>query len=357
MNKTQELANALSSIMKTPVKMASDSSFSSGYWPTGILPIDACLGGGWTKGRMSLVTGESATLKSYVGLKSIERVQKLGGTVALIDTEHAFNAEWADNLGIDRNQLILIQPDIAEEAVDQMEVLVRNDIDMIVFDSIAAMLPKSEKEIMLSGKDNVQPARIAWLMSIALRRLNTANEKTQITWITQKRANIGAIAFGPKTLDTGGKAIDFYVSQRIELRKTGKLYKDIAYWNGDKDATDKQIIAQQFRVELTKSRNRQPFEVQHFVYDLENGVIDTASFLINEGIDAGLISRKGAWWTYTSINPETGEMGDEFKAGSKDKFRELVTNNPTIYNSLLSLVCDKYKLEEDNYGRLSESGD
>lgn len=355
-NNIDELRGILEAQMKMPVKMASDEQFATGYWPTRSMPIDAVLGGGWVKGRMALLTGESQTLKTRVALESIASVQAENGTAALIDTEHAFNRDWAVDLGVDPKRLMLIQPDVAEEAVDQMEVLIRNGIDMIAFDSIAAMLPDSDRAIMLSGKDNPQPARIAALMSIALRKLNTANLRTQILWITQKRANIGAMAFAPKTNDTGGKAIEFYVSQKLELKKTGKIYREVNYWNGEKEATDRQIVAQQFRVELTKARNRQPFAISHFVYDLENNGIDMASYLIGEALVDGVVTKKGAWWTYTVVDSD-GVVLAEHKAGSKDKFKALVEDDPVVWNLLLNHVADKYDLEASDYGLRSDEAE
>lgn len=350
-NKTDELRQALSAHMKTPIKTGADSSYATGYWPSGIMPLDAVLGGGWMKGRFALITGESQTLKSFAGVKTIALAQQNDATTALIDTEHAYDPGRGAALGIDNENMILIQPETGEEAVDQMEFLIRNDIDLIVFDSIAAMLPESDRKIQLSGKDSPQPARIAALMSIALRKLNTANTKSAVLWITQKRANIGAMAFAPRTNNTGGKAIEFYVSQSVEFRRTNKLWLSQTYWNGEKEETDKQLIGQGFRVELTKARNKQPFDVSHFVYDYEVGDVDMVTFLIGEALADGVINKKGAWWTYTVVDSD-GVVVAEHKAGSKDKFNELVATDPVVYNQLLTHVANTYELEANNYGLL-----
>lgn len=351
-NKTDELRQALSAHMKTPIKTGADSSYATGYWPSGIMPLDAVLGGGWMKGRFALITGESQTLKSFAGVKTIALAQQSDATVALIDTEHAYDPGRGAALGINNESMILIQPETGEEAVDQMEFLIRNDIDLIVFDSIAAMLPESDRKIQLSGKDSPQPARIAALMSIALRKLNTANTKSAVLWITQKRANIGAMAFAPRTNNTGGKAIEFYVSQSVEFRRTNKLWLSQTYWNGEKEETDKQLIGQGFRVELTKARNKQPFDVSHFVYDYEVGDIDMANYLIGEGLATGIINRPNkTTWIASEINSD-GEVLNEYKASGKDNFHELVASNPAVYNLLLRRVADSYGLEANNYGLL-----
>jgi recombination protein RecA len=345
----QELKSILNAHLKADVaSMANDEVYRSGYWPTGFLPVDAVLGGGFAKGRFALVAGESATLKSLLGLGAIKQVQKRGGTAALIDVEHAFNPSWAEEIGVNLDDLILSRPETGESAIDQVEILIRNGIDFAVVDSIAALLPKAERDLMLSGKDNLQPARIAALMSPALRKLNSANKRSSVLWISQMRDTIGGMAFSPKTAVTGGKSIHYYVSQSLMLKKTGKITIDKNYYDGEKDAIDKQIIAQKFRVECNKSRFGQPFQIQHFVYDLINGKIDDSGYIIAQGLDLGVITRKGAWWTYTDTDDD-GVVLEEYKAGSKDKFRELVQTTPAAYASLVSRVCKRYQLEEDVY--------
>src|SRR5690242_5141608 len=121
MTKTEELRNALAAHMKTPIKTGADSSYVTGYWPSGIMPLDAILGGGWMKGRFGYITGESQTLKSFAGVKTLSLAQRNGATTALIDTEHAYDPNRGADLGIDNENMILIQPETGEEAVDQME--------------------------------------------------------------------------------------------------------------------------------------------------------------------------------------------------------------------------------------------
>lgn len=348
-SKTTQLKNILNTTMKTDAaKMANDEVYKLGFWPTGLLPIDAALGGGWAKGRMNLSAGESATLKSLIGLSTAAQVQRAGGTAAYIDFEHSFNPEWAEAAHVDTSNLILLQPETGEEAIDHAEVLIRNDIDYICVDSIAAMLPRADRDIQLSGKDNPQPARIASIMAIGLRKLNSANKKTCISWISQMRDNIGAMAFSPKTNITGGKAIHYYISQSLSMKKTGKVYDEVRFYNGQKDDLDKQIVQQQFKVEQTKSRFGQPFTVEHFVFDLRTGQVDTVGYLIQQGLMLGTIDKKGAWWTLSEIDSD-GVILNEHKAGSKDKFYDLVMSEPVVQDLLLTQVCDKYSLDKSNY--------
>lgn len=343
-----ELKNALNDALKNNnAKMASDTEFATEFWPTGQLPLDAVLGGGWAKGRMGLATGESATLKSRIGLTTAGMVQKLGGTAGYIDAEHSYDQEWAALAGVNNEELLLMRPETGEEAIDSIEVLMRKDIDYICVDSIAALLPKSERDLMLSGKDNVQPARIAALMAIGLRKLTAANKRTTVFWISQMRDNIGAMAFSPKSNVTGGKAIHYYVSQSLMLRKTGKVYEDVVFYSGQKDASDKQIVQQEFKAEVVKSRFGQPFTQQHFVFDLASGDIDMVGYLIQQGLLSGHITRKAAWWTITLTDSDGVVTLDE-KLGSRDKFYDFCSQ-PEVTNQLLKMVCDKYKLNVEHY--------
>lgn len=346
----QELLATLSKTLDTNATMASDNVLANGYWPTGIMPMDALLGGGFQKGRMALLAGESATLKSMIGLAAAGQVLKAGGTAAIIDTEHAFNQRWAENMGIDINNLIISRPETAEAAIDQMEILVRNDIDYLCLDSIAALLPRTERDIMLSGKDNVQPARIAAVMAIGLRKLNSANEKTTIVWISQMRDNIGAMAFSPKSIITGGKSIHYYVSQSVKLTKVGKINADIKYYDGEKNVSDKQIVMQKFKAELSKSRNIQPFGVQHFNFDLQAGTIDHVQYLVQQGLDLGIINRPNKLaWELTLIDPETGEVKREEKASGQEKFRDLLLDNPDVVADLSDAVAVHHSLDPETY--------
>ena len=331
-------------------QMADHEMYKSGYWSTGILPIDVLLGGGVAKGRMALASGESQTLKSLIGLSTVAQVQRQGGTAAYIDTEKGFQQGWAEQLGINMSELILIQPKVAEVALDQMEVLVHNDVDYVCFDSIATMLPNSERELQLSGKANNQPARIAALMALSLRKLNAANSKTAILWVTQMRDNIGAMPMQAKTIKTGGKSIEYYVSQSFALKKVGSVKMDVRYFDGEKkDVIAKKQVGQKFRAELLKARNKSPFDIQHLIFDYASGKVDQATYLMAQGLELGLVDTSGSWWTYTDVDTETGEVIGEHKANSKDNFHDLLETTPEAYNSIMDKVCAKYGLDKESY--------
>ncbi len=207
--RAQELLDQINATLKGPVlKMGSDKTLLVEYWPTGILPMDMLLQGGIPKGRFVEIVGDYSTLKSYIGLKAIATTQASGGVCALIDTEHSYDPTWAAALGIDTKALIVQQPETGELAMDTAEALIRGECDLIVFDSIAATLPQTERNKRLH-EESVQPARQAQLMSLAMRKLTAANSKTAMVWINQTRLNVGVTFGNPESLP-GGRAMPYY---------------------------------------------------------------------------------------------------------------------------------------------------
>jgi recombination protein RecA len=188
----------------------SDPKFVVKYLRTGVLPFDILLQGGLPRGRFSMITGDWSTLKSYMGLCAIRETQLQGGVASLIDTEHAFDPDWATSVGVNVDDLLLQYPENGELAIDTAEALIRSDeVDLLVIDSVAATLPQQEQEKRLY-KENIQPGRQAALMSAASRRMTTANNgKTAVLWVNQLRENIG-MTFGPREKAPGGRALPFY---------------------------------------------------------------------------------------------------------------------------------------------------
>lgn len=257
----------------------------------------------------------NSTLKSYIGLMTIASYQKLGKVCAVIDTEHSFDSAWAESCGVDVKQLIIKRPETGEEAMDVCDILVRNGCDLIIFDSVAAMLPQEEQKKRLSG-ENVQPASIARLMSVALRRLTAGNEDCSIIWINQTRTNVG-ITFGSSESLPGGKALPYYASYRLSLRKVGKVTHTKKVHDGEKMVDTRVQTGQKFKAELTKSKLSKPFTEEWFTWDLVSGSLDVVGFLISQGLEHGFVTLKGStWW-----------LGNAHKAVGKDKFRKLIETN------------------------------
>lgn len=318
---------------KDAVQLGAGERYKVTYIQTGLLPIDILLMGGMPRGRFVEIFGDYSTLKSYIALNVIRQVQLEGGTAALIDTEHAFEPAWAEALGIDTENLIVEHPETGELAMDLIETLVRGGIDFIALDSIAATLPASEAEKRLHG-EKVQPGRLAYLMSTGLRRVNTANSRTSILMVNQTRQNIG-ITFGSNEALPGGKAMPYYASMRIAIRKTGKITRDVKMFDGEKWAGSKEQIGQRFKAEILKSKLSKPFRDVWFTWNLETGQIDIPTFLFTHGVELGFVSKSGNTWSV-----------DDKKAVGKGKFLDMLTNDQDLMLSLEYRIREHHGLPQ-----------
>ena len=305
------------------LKLANDESLIVEYLPTGILPIDILLQGGLPRGRFVEIYGEYSTLKSFVGLSAIANTQKAGGVCAIIDTEHSFDPSWA--------AVIVIQPITGELAMDSAEALIRGNCDLIVFDSIAAALPQTERNKRLHD-ETLQPARLAQLMSLGMRKLTAANSKTAMMWINQTRLNVG-ITFGNPESIPGGKSMPFYASYRINMKKVGKITRDIQAWEGEKWVASKEQIGQKFKAIVEKSKLSKPFRDIYFTWDFETGGIDEAGFLIAMGLEEGFITQEGKSWIYETT-----------KVVGRENFKKAVQENLELMEELRTKVMELHSL-------------
>lgn len=299
----EELRKAINKFLGTEsLRFASDDCYQTKYHSTGLLPFDILLGGGIPVGRYTIIQGAFSTLKTYMGLNAIAEVQRKGGTAALIDTERTFDASWAEEIGIDTSQL-LVWPDreshefmTGEQAIDMAELLIRNKVDILVFDSIAAALPLDETSKAMS-KGKVQPARLAALMSLAFRRLTAVNNQTSIVMINQLREAVG-VMFGNPEKATGGRAQGFYATYIVQMRQAGKEKRAIKIHNGDSWVDSQQIYAQEYVATLTKSKLSKPSTEIRFTWSLDHNEIDMGKFLFAQGVELGLITNKGHTWKF-----------------------------------------------------------
>lgn len=275
------------------VMMGSDPYFEVEYVPTGVMPIDHLLSGGIPRGRFVEIFGDYSTLKSYIALKAIATWQKRGYLCALIDTEHSYDRAWAREIGVNTEELVLKQPETAEKAVDLCEILLRGGVDLIVYDSVAAALPKQEQEDTIE-KEKVAPQ--ARLMSRAMRKLTAANKKSSIIWINQTRVNVG-VMFGSNESVPGGKSLPFYASYRVAVRKSGKITEDVEIYVGGVKKKVKQTVAQQIRATLEKSKLNAPHHEVWFEFNFRNVGVDNWSYLANLALEHGVVGfQKGYWW-------------------------------------------------------------
>ena len=335
MTNAQDLMATLNNALGGDIlKMGSDDQFKVTHIPTGLLPIDVLLHGGVPRGRFTEVFGDSSTLKSYIGLCAMAQTQKAGGTAAIIDTEHSFDPDWATDAGVDVSRLLLVQPETGELAIDAAEVMIRNNVDLIVFDSIAATLPQQEQTKRMHG-ENIQPARLASLMSAACRRLTAANSKTAVFWINQTRMNVG-ITFGNPEVTAGGRAMPYYASARINLKKVGKINDDKKVYNGEKWITSKVQVGQKYKATTVKSKLSKPFEEVFFDWDMTKGQVDLTGYIIAQLVESGAIQITGNTWTF-----------GEHKAVGRAKFRALVDDDPDLLAAMTVHARTVHGLDRD----------
>ena len=255
---------------------------------TGIIPIDEALGGGIPRGRFIEVYGGYSTLKSLWAYKSIASSQKRGEKTALIDFEHSWDPDWGSLLGINISELLIARPKTAEEGIGIMEALIRDQYDLIVWDSIAAAQP-NQYAVVAPGEDNA-PAALARVMSRGLARLNAANKHTTAIFINQTRDNIG-VTFGAKSTTSGGKAMGYYASMRMSFTRIGKITEVIRKWDGEKWVDARKVTGHKIQMTLEKSKVSAPTAETLFVFDMRTGDVDNIGYLIGRGLEEGLIER------------------------------------------------------------------
>lgn len=332
--KAKDVLNEINAAFgKGTVMLANDPYLKVTYLPTGVAPMDDLFQGGLPFGRFVEIFGDYSTLKSYIGYEAIVQCQKAGKLACLIDTEHSFDPEWAARIGVDLEELIYKQPETGEEAIDLAEVMIRAGVDLIVFDSVAAALPQAEQQKRLH-KESVQPARLAQLMSIAMRKLTAANSKTAVLWINQTRINVG-VMFGSNEAVPGGKALPFYASIRVAVRKAGKVTEDIDVWVTEsgvvKKKKIKQTVAQTIRATVEKSKLNQPHREVLFNFDFRKGEVDSFLYLAHKALDADVLQTERKKWWLTS-DPEKKYRGIEElrEAMNENDLRQLLEIPATV---------------------------
>ncbi|WP_395243443.1 recombinase RecA [Agromyces sp. MMS24-K17] len=275
--------------------------------PTGSIALDVALGvGGLPRGRIVEIYGPESSGKTTLTLHAIANVQRAGGIAAFIDAEHALDPEYAKKLGVDIDSLLVSQPDTGEQALEIADMLVRSgSIDLVVIDSVAALVPRAEIEGEMGDSHVGLQAR---LMSQALRKLTGGLNQTKTTaiFINQLREKIG-VFFGSPETTAGGKALKFYASVRLDIRRIETL----------KDGTE--AVGNRTRVKVVKNKMAPPFKQAEF--DILFGVgISREGSLIDYGVDQGIVKKSGAWYTYD---------GDQLGQG-KENARNFLLQNPDI---------------------------
>jgi len=322
-NRKKALAAALSQIERqfgkgSVMRMGDQGPMDIEAISTGSLNLDIALGiGGLPKGRIVEIYGPESSGKTTLTLQVVAECQKAGGTAAFIDAEHALDPSYAEKIGVNVDDLLVSQPDTGEQALEITDMLVRSGgVDIVIVDSVAALTPKAEIEGDMGDHHVGLQAR---LMSQALRKL-TANIKrsnTLVIFINQIRMKIGVMFGNPETT-TGGNALKFYSSVRLDIRRTGAIKQ------GD------EVVGNETKVKVVKNKVSPPFKLAHFEILYGEGISHEGE-IIDLGVSEGLIDKAGAWYSYN---------GDKIGQG-KEKVRTFLKENPEIANTIEAQLREK----------------
>ena len=310
------------------MKLGDDNFEDVDVIPTGSVGLNAALGvGGYPRGRIIEIYGPESSGKTTLARHAIAEAQKMGGIAAIVDAEHAFDRFYAQKLGVDIDNLLISQPDCGEQALEIAEQLIRSSaIDIIVIDSVAALTPKAEIEGEMGDNRVGLQAR---LMSQALRKLTSAISKTKTTciFINQLREKIGVMFGNPETT-TGGNALKFYASVRLDIRRVSQL----------KDGED--AIGNQVRVKVVKNKVAPPFRKAEFDIMFGEGISRTGE-IVDLGVQYGIIKKSGSFFSYN----------DTKLAQGRDRTKAVIADNPELAEELEAKIADAIK---GNAGEVTE---
>lgn len=306
----------------TVMKMGDSAVQEVDVIPTGSLGLDLALGvGGYPRGRVIEIYGPESSGKTTLTLHAIAQAQKAGGIAAFIDAEHAFDRFYAEKLGVEIDNLIISQPDHGEQALEIADNLIRSGaIDIIVIDSVAALTPKSEIEGEMGDSKMGLHAR---LMSQALRKLTSSISKTNCTviFINQLREKIGVMFGNPETT-TGGNALKFYASVRLDIRRSTQI----------KDSSS-EVIGNKTRVKIVKNKVAPPFKTAEFDIMYGEGISKTGE-IIDIGVDYEIVKKSGSWFSYQDTKLGQG----------RDAVKALLNDNPELMDELEEKIKEAIKV-------------
>lgn len=311
----------------TIMKLGDQQVVEADVIPTGSLGLDIGLGiGGFARGRVVEIYGPESSGKTTLAIHAIAECQKQGGTAAFIDAEHAFDRYYAESLGVDTENLLISQPDNGEQALEITENLIRSGaIDIIIIDSVAALTPRAEIEGEMGDSKMGLQAR---LMSQALRKLTGTIGKTKCCciFINQLREKIGVMFGNPETT-TGGNALKFYASMRLDIRRSGSAIKD----------KEGNVIGNPTKVKVVKNKLAPPFRIARFDIMFGEGISKTGE-IIDLGVDADIVEKSGSWYGYG---------GTKFAQG-REAAKQFMADNPEVALEIEQKIKEKFNIKTSN---------
>ncbi len=305
------------------MRLGSEGNPEIAVIPTGSIGLDIALGvGGFPRGRVIEIYGPESSGKTTLALNAVAQAQKTGGGAAFIDAEHALDVSYAEKIGVNVRDLLISQPDTGEQALEVTETLVRSGaLDIVVVDSVAALVPRAEIE---GDMGDSLPGLQARLMSQAMRKLTSAISKSQTTviFINQIRMKIG-VMFGSPETTSGGNALKFYASVRLDIRRIESI------------KSEQEAVGSRVRVKVVKNKVAPPFKQAEFDIYFNEG-ISRAGEIIDLGADKGIIEKSGAWYSYNGTRIGQG----------RENTKQYLKSNPEMAQEIESKIMEAYNLKK-----------
>jgi recombination protein RecA len=335
LTKAASLAHEINASLGTDVRLGDDPAFEITRIPTGSLVLDRVTGGGFALGRHVELFGDENVGKSYIAYKTMALAQDRGKVCVIVDPEHSFDRKWFKHLGGKPKELLTFHPTNAEDAVAVMMLVAKHaeekDIEVVSIDSVSALITKEEAEKDPREEDRI--ASQARMMSRALRRITAANHSILFIWINQERVNIGVRFGNPKTT-SGGRALRYYATTRIEMRRGTRIIEERPVARGGKLQNGKVQIGRWIQLRCEKDKSTRPFREGSFIFDNESSEISEASEIIELGLLDGLIERKDNSFYYTDLDDR------EWK-GTYKAFSKLLRTESVLRDELIAVIQDQ----------------
>jgi recombination protein RecA len=343
-SRAAQLMSEINTELGTNVMLGSDEYFTIERIPSGSLVVDRITGGGFALGRHYECYGDENSGKSYIVYKTMALSQQRGNLCAIVDPEHSFDNERFDFLGGDPGELLAFHPHTAEDAVAVMMLLGKHakerQIEVVSIDSVSSLIPG--EEFRNDPREEDRMAAQARMMSRALRRLTAVNEKMLFLWTNQERENVG-IRFGNPKTTSGGRALRFYATGRVEFRRGTKVMGKRKRARGEKLVEAEVPVGRWTQVRVEKDKSTIPGREGAFIFDFEMKTIDPASEIIGLGLEDGLIERSGNVFRYADIE------GREW-SGTRSRFAKFLYDNEELYDELRLVIEDVTEQGGDENG-------
>lgn len=334
LTKAASLANEINASLGTDVRLGDDKAFEIVRIPTGSLVLDRVTGGGFALGRHVELFGDENVCKSYIAYKTMALAQDRGKVCVIVDPEHSFDRKWFRHLGGKPRELLTFHPGNAEEAVSVMMLVAKyaeeKDIQVVAIDSVSALITKEEQEKDPREEDRI--ASQARMMSRALRRITAANRQVLFIWINQERTNIGVRFGNPKTT-SGGRALRYYATTRIEMRRGTRIIEERQVARGGKLANGKVQVGRWIQLRCEKDKSTRPYREGSFVFDNELSEISEPSEIIELALLDGLIERRANSFIYLDLDDK------EWK-GSYKQFSKWLRIEQVLRDELVAVIQD-----------------